>query len=179
MNPTDYHILLLDDDEIFVTTLARLFKRRGYPVHCSQTIDEACRLMKQQRFDVAVVDLRIGEESGLDAVNALKALDDKLHIVILTGYASISTAVEAVKRGATQYLTKPAEPDDIIKAALAPQQTKDLELPATPMSVRRLEWEHLQKVLMEHDGNISAAARALNMHRRSLQRKLQKKPVER
>ena len=101
-----------------------------------------------------------------------------ISIVVLTGYASIATAVEAIKLGASQYLTKPAEVEEIIEAFGKTCGNDNVETATNPMSVKRLEWEHLQKVLHEHDGNISAAARAMNMHRRTLQRKLQKKPVK-
>jgi two-component system response regulator RegA len=124
-----------------------------------------------------VIDLRIGYESGLEMVKALIALDDNTQIVMLTGFASIATAVEAIKLGAVHYLTKPANADEIVNALNKNDGDSSVAISENPLSVKRLEWEHLQKVLMQHDGNISAAARALNMHRRTLQRKLEKKPV--
>jgi two-component system, response regulator RegA len=124
-----------------------------------------------------VIDLRIGYESGLELVKALIALDDNTQIVMLTGFASIATAVEAIKLGAVHYLTKPANADEIVHALNKNDGDSAVSISENPLSVKRLEWEHLQKVLMQHEGNISAAARALNMHRRTLQRKLEKKPV--
>jgi two-component system response regulator RegA len=129
-------------------------------------------------FDRAIVDLRIGADSGLGLIRALLDTNGAMRIVILTGFASIATAVEAIKLGAVHYLTKPAGAREIV-AAFDREAGRDEVPPAPdPMSVRRLEWEHLQKVLADHEGNISAAARALRMHRRSLQRKLQKTPAK-
>ncbi|MDP3589243.1 MAG: helix-turn-helix domain-containing protein, partial [Methylobacter sp.] len=108
----------------------------------------------------------------------LISLDDNTTCVMLTGFASIATAVEAIKLGATHYLTKPANADEIVNALHKNEGDSSVLISENPLSVKRLEWEHLQKVLMQHDGNISAAARALNMHRRTLQRKLDKKPVK-
>jgi len=124
-----------------------------------------------------VVDLRLGDASGLGLIEALHALDPRTRIVMLTGYASIATAVEAIKLGATHYLTKPADPDEIIAALGRTSGDADIPVAAHPPSVERLEWEHIQKVLNQHQGNISATARALKMHRRTLQRKLAKRPV--
>jgi two-component system response regulator RegA len=181
MTDSMHRLLLVDDDEVFVTALARLFRRRGHEAEVALDTASAVAAVESEdaAFDAAVVDLRLGEESGLRVVEQLHRLDPELRIVVLTGYASIATAVEATKLGATQYLTKPAEPEDIIAAALRVEGDADVPLASEPMSVRRLEWEHVQRVLAEHDGNISAAARALNMHRRTLQRKLQKRPVRR
>ena len=116
-------------------------------------------------------------KSGLELVEKLHELDINTHIVMLTGYSSIATAVEAIKLGATHYLTKPADADEIVNALNRDKGDPSVAVKEKPLSVKRLEWEHLQKVLMEHDGNISAAARALSMHRRTLQRKLDKRPV--
>ncbi|OYV16661.1 MAG: two-component system, response regulator RegA, partial [Methylococcaceae bacterium NSM2-1] len=112
-----------------------------------------------------------------ELVKKLISLDDNTQIVMLTGFASIATAVEAIKLGAIHYLTKPANADEIVSALNKNEGDSSVSISENPLSVKRLEWEHLQKVLMHHDGNISAAARALNMHRRTLQRKLDKKPV--
>ncbi len=127
--------------------------------------------------EYAVIDLRIGHESGLELVKKLISLDDNTRIVMLTGFASIVTAVESIKLGAVHYLTKPANADEIVAALNKNEGDSSVGISESPLSIKRLEWEHLQKVLMQHDGNISAAARALNMHRRTLQRKLDKKPV--
>ena len=124
----------------------------------------------------AVVDLKLPGESGLKVVAMLADTLPVPAIVVLTGYASIATAVEAVRLGARNYLAKPADADEILAALLRDQPNADLAISPEPLSVARLEWEHIQKVLNEHDGNISATARALKMHRRTLQRKLEKNP---
>ena len=170
-------LLIVDDDEHFCNALSRAMERRGFRVAQSFDSATAVRLAEELSPAYAIVDLRIGEESGLPLIQALLGLNGAMRIIVLTGYASVATAVEAVKLGATDYLTKPAHPDDI--AAAFDREAGDAQTPPAtqPMSVRRLEWEHLQRVLLKHKGNISAAARALNMHRRTLQRKLQKRPV--
>src|SRR5690606_35559799 len=128
-------------------------------------------------FTKAVVDLKLAKESGLNLISELKQRQPDLEIVMLTGYSSIPTAVEAIKLGALNYLCKPADAYEI-RAAFDLQLKKQLEIPTKPPSVDRLEWEHIQKVLQENKGNISATARSLGMHRRTLQRKLQKRPVK-
>ncbi|MFO7603348.1 MAG: response regulator [Gammaproteobacteria bacterium] len=168
-------ILLVDDDEVFCATMARALTRLGHPVLTAHNSDEALRLAADAEH--AVIDLRIGEESGLNLIDQLHHLYPQLRMVILTGFSSIATAVEAIKLGAVHYLTKPTEASDIVTAFARIQGDAAIDIHTQPMSVNRLEWEHLQRVLTEHDGNISAAARALGMHRRTLQRKLQKKPV--
>ena len=171
-------LLLLDDDEVFCHVLSRALSKRKYQVRVAQDIDSALTLAQQHRPAIAIVDLRIGNESGLNAIKLLLEHLPKLRIVVLTGYASISTAVESIKLGAIQYLTKPTDIEEILKALYHDEGNPELDLQTRPMSTRRLEWEHLQKVLQDHQGNISAAARAMNMHRRTLQRKLAKKPVK-
>lgn len=171
-------ILLVDDEEVFCEILSRSLTREGYRVESASDINSALAKLDDNHFDFAVVDLRIGEESGLSLVKKLNEQSPETLIVMLTGYASITTAVEAIKLGATHYLTKPTEVEDII-AAFGKVQGDDQVKPAeNPLSVQRMEWEHIQKILQEHDGNISAAARAMGMHRRTLQRKLQKRPVK-
>jgi two-component system response regulator RegA len=128
------------------------------------------------RRKYAVVDLKMPGPSGLVLVKRLKELDAATRIVMLTGYASIATAVEAVKLGATHYLAKPADADEIVAAFHKSEGDEAAPLSSTPLSVERLEWEHIQRVMAEYEGNISATARALNMHRRTLQRKLAKYP---
>lgn len=171
------NLLLLDDDETFCELLSRAFTRRGYDTMIAHDLDSAERLAAERHPEYAVVDLRIGKESGLNAIKRLIESEPGIRIVILTGYASISTAVEAIKLGAIHYLTKPTEVDDIIKAFYHDQGDAAVPVETRPMSAKRAEWEHLQRVLNEYDGNISAAARAMGMHRRTLQRKLAKKPV--
>ena len=171
-------LILIDDDLVFCDVLSRALKRNGFSVQTSQSVSEACKLAEESLFEYAIVDLRIGQDSGLTMVKQLIKIHPGIKIVVLTGYASIATAVEAIKLGAKQYLTKPADVEDIIDGFGKEQGDVLAEPAVNPMSVKRLEWEHLQKVLQEHDGNISAAARAMDMHRRTLQRKLQKKPVK-
>jgi len=171
-------LLLVDDDEVYCEVLGNALEKRGYEVSIAHDLARALQLAEQTEPEYAVVDLRIGSESGLELVKQLATLDENTRIVMLTGYASVATAVESIKLGAVHYLTKPATADEVV-AALHRDEGDTTVLPAEhPMSVRRLEWEHLQKVLSEHDGNISAAARAMNMHRRTLQRKLAKRPVK-
>ncbi|MDO9212881.1 MAG: response regulator transcription factor [Methylococcales bacterium] len=170
-------LLLVDDDVTFCTVLKSALEKRNYEVIVANDVSSGILLAEQNLPEYAVIDLRIGYESGLEMVKALIALDDNTQIVMLTGFASIATAVEAIKLGAVHYLTKPANADEIVNALNKNDGDSSVAISENPLSVKRLEWEHLQKVLMQHDGNISAAARALNMHRRTLQRKLEKKPV--
>lgn len=169
-------LLLVDDDEVFCYTLMRALQRKGYAVKVAHSLEQATAIAPGQTLDYAVIDLCLGKTSGLTLVNWLHQHDSSIRLVVLTGYASIATAVDAIKLGATQYLAKPATVEQII-AALHPPPVPAV-LPAPPpvavMSVQRLEWEHIQQVLKGYDGNVSATARALNMHRRTLQRKLQK-----
>ena len=171
-------LLLVDDDELYCEVLSDALRKRGYAVSIAHNLADALELARQLEPEYAVVDLRIGTESGLEMVRQLAALDENTRIIMLTGYASVATAVESIKLGAVHYLTKPATAEDVV-AALHRDKGDATVMPAEqPLSVRRLEWEHLQKVLTENNGNISAAARALNMHRRTLQRKLAKRPVK-
>lgn len=171
--------LLVDDDEALTSVLARALTRRGF--HCIQahTADQALEVCKANSIDRVVLDLKLAESSGLQLIPQLLAVQPEMKIVMLTGYSSIATAVEAIKLGAENYLPKPAAVDDILAAfsGEAGQSVVAVE-DLTPPSVDRLEWEHIQRVLKEHDGNISATARALGMHRRTLQRKLNKRPVK-
>jgi two-component system response regulator RegA len=175
---TPWHILVVDDDTVFAETLARALGRRGYGVDTAATPDAALALVQARRPDATILDLKLAEVSGLNLIQPLKALNPEMRILLLTGYASIATAVEAIKLGATHYLPKPADTDEILAALGRESGDAALLLPEEPMSVDRLEWEHIQKVLAEHDGNVSATARALKMHRRTLQRKLAKRPVK-
>ena len=170
-------LLLVDDDLTFCTVLKSALQKRNYDVLVANNVDEGIQLAEEHLPEYAVIDLRIGYDSGLELVKKLIALDDNTQIVMLTGFASIATAVEAIKLGAVHYLTKPANADEIVLALNKNEGDASVSISENPLSVKRLEWEHLQKVLMQHEGNISAAARALNMHRRTLQRKLDKKPV--
>ncbi len=169
-------LLLVDDDDVFCQVLCHALEKRGFAVTVAHSVEQALPLIQPNPPEYAVVDLKMGGASGLTLIRALHELDPATRIVVLTGYASIATAVEAVKLGATQYLSKPANADEIV-AAFGHHASADFPLNTQTPSVERLEWEHIQRVLQEHQGNISATARALNMHRRTLQRKLSKRPA--
>jgi two-component system response regulator RegA len=171
-------LLLVDDDEIYCEVLSDALRNRNYAVSTAHNLATALELARDIEPEYAVVDLRIGAESGLQLVKQLAELDDNTRIVMLTGFASVTTAVESIKLGAVHYLTKPATADEVVAALHRDEGDATVKPSEQPLSVKRLEWEHLQKVLSEHKGNISAAARALNMHRRTLQRKLAKRPVK-
>lgn len=171
-------LLIVDDDEVFCEVLADALSNRGYEVASANTVRDGLEKAAQLEPEYAVIDLRIGSESGLALAGQLHALDENTRMVMLTGYASVATAVEAIKLGAVHYLTKPADADEILAALHKDEGDANVPLSDNPLTVKRLEWEHLQKVLNECDGNISAAARTLRMHRRTLQRKLAKRPVK-
>lgn len=173
------HILLVDDDETFTHVMARAMTRRGLRVTVAGSADEGLALARKDLPDYAVLDLKMDGDSGLVLLPKLLELDPDMQVVILTGYSSIATAVEAIKRGARNYLCKPADADDVLVALLSDRAEVENLVPENPISVDRLQWEYIQRVLGEHEGNISATARALGMHRRTLQRKLQKRPVRR
>ena len=174
-------ILLVEDDEVFAGVVIRALRNRGFTSRHASSIEETKDIIKDEIFDFAILDLNLGGETSLGLIPILKKNSSQTRILILTGYASIATAVEAIKLGADNYLAKPADTDEILAAMFADfnKDAEDLdeEIQLETMSVRRLEWEHIQRVLMENNGNISATARQLNMHRRTLQRKLHKKPV--
>jgi len=170
-------LLLVDDDPVFLGVLGKAMDKRGYDVISSSCIDDAILLANETLPDMAVVDLKLEGESGLDLIPALIDINPEMNIVVLTGYSSIATAVTAIKRGASDYLSKPVTAGDVIKALSGESQREEMMKEFSPMSVERVEWEHIQKVLKENDGNISATARSLGMYRRTLQRKLAKRPV--
>ncbi|MEZ4340757.1 MAG: response regulator [Sandaracinaceae bacterium] len=171
-------VLVVDDDETFRTRLARAFERRGWEVTTAADGDEALAAARRESPEHAVVDLRMPKMGGLALVSELVANDPTTKVVVLTGYGSIATAVEAVRRGAKDYLTKPVELDEVLHA-FDKGPGGEVEPPAVVPSLARAEWEHINRVLTECDGNISQAARLLGLHRRSLQRKLAKYPVSR
>ena len=175
LNNEQASLLLVDDDITFCQVLGRAMEKRGYSVTVAHSVEEALPLAAANPPEYAVVDLKMGGASGLILIQSLHELDPATRIVVLTGYASIATAVEAIKLGATQYLSKPANADEIV-AAFDHNANPVQALNIQPTSVNRLEWEHIQRILQENQGNISATARALNMHRRTLQRKLSKFP---
>lgn len=174
---TNKNLLIVDDDEIFCQVLANVIENRGYKTKQALNLHQAQIIVQDWKPHYAVVDLRIGNDSGLKVCQMLLDNIPNIQIVILTGYASIATAVEAIKLGVIQYLTKPTDVDTILNALMQDEADLDVDIPNKPLPVKRLEWEHLQNVLSENGGNISKAAEQLSMHRRTLQRKLQKKPV--
>ena len=177
---TQQYFLLVDDDEIFCSILSRALERREISTSTANSPQQAIKLMQQlgNVFSHAVIDLNMGKESGLALIPQLLSLDAQLKIIVLTGYSSIATTVEAIKRGASNYLCKPASVDEILAAFNENNINEQKKVSSKPLSVDRLEWEYIQKTLSENEGNVSATARTLGMHRRTLQRKLQKKPVQ-
>ena len=169
-------LLLVDDDPLLASTLARALYVRGYQVTIALDAEQALKAVAEEVPDCAVVDLKIRGESGLTLLPKLRQAGPETRIVILTGYASIATAVQAVKLGANEYLTKPTDADAIVAALQREGGDAGTPLPDRPLSPDRMEWEHIQRVLVEHDGNVTATAQALGMHRRTLQRKLGKRP---
>lgn len=176
MQPT---ILVVEDDHVFRKVLTLALGERGFDVQAAATGAAALDLARTESPEMAVVDLRLPDMSGLDVVRALKAIDGATSIVVLTGYGSIATALEAIRLGATHYLTKPTDADRVLEAFARGLESRPRDLPLDTPSLARVEWEHIQRVLADCDGNISEAARALTMHRRSLQRKLAKHPTPR
>jgi two-component system response regulator RegA len=175
-------LLIIDDDATFGRVLARALGSRGFEVIIAVNADEARALTRRHQPRYCVLDLKLGEENGLRLIPDLQRLVPDMRILLLTGYASIATAVEAIKRGAHDYLAKPVDADAVVRALVdgdGPHADDDevLDAPEAPLALRRLEWEHIHRVLTECDGNISETARRLGMHRRTLQRKLSKHPV--
>ncbi|MGM0703942.1 MAG: response regulator transcription factor [Pseudomonadota bacterium] len=179
MQDTDSRLLIIDDDEMFCHVLSRALTRRGFEVLVAHDADQALSFARQHQPQIATLDLKLEHSSGLKLLPDLLDIVPNCRVVVLTGYSSIATAVEAIKLGAVNYLCKPADADEILTALDRETGDPDAEVADSPPSINRVAWEHIQKVLQEHDGNISATARALGMHRRTLQRKLQKRPVRR
>ncbi|MGC1422229.1 MAG: response regulator [Terracidiphilus sp.] len=172
--------IIADDDEIFRSRLGRALEARGWEVFLAANTTQALSAAQENAPDLAIVDLRLGGENGLDVVRALRPLDPTMSLIMLTGWGSIATALEAVRGGADHYLTKPVDADQIIAAfkALSASGSNTTRTPKVP-SLAGVEWEHIQRVIADCEGNISQAARALGIHRRSLQRKLSKYPPAR
>jgi len=170
------NVLVVEDDTAFRTVLVSAFTHRGYDAQGVPDAASAISAAQRESPEMAVVDLRLPDQSGLDVVRALKAIDPSTAIVVLTGYGSIATALESVRLGALHYLTKPTDADRILAAFQHGLASRPRDLPTDPPSLARVEWEHLNRVLTDCDGNVSEAARQLGMHRRSLQRKLAKYP---
>ena len=170
----DPSLLLVDDDAAFLTRLERAMTRRGFAVRTAGSVQAGLAAVKESPPAFAVVDLRLEDGNGLDVVSALHQKRADARAVVLTGYGNIATAVTAVKLGAMDYLSKPADADDVINALLATGEDKP-EPPENPMSADRVRWEHIQRVYELCDRNVSETARRLNMHRRTLQRILAKR----
>lgn len=174
----DKLLLIVEDDEAFARTLKRSFERRAYRVLHARSQDEVIELLRTESPQYAVVDLKLDGVSGLSCVQTLHAHDQDMNIVVLTGFASIATAVEAIKLGARHYLAKPSNTDDIERAFGKAEGDTDVELSGRPTSIKTLEWERIHQTLADADFNISEAARRLGIHRRTLARKLLKRQVK-
>ena len=171
---TDATLLIVDDDGPFLRRLARAMEIRGFVVETAESVAEGVAKTKANPPQYAVVDLRLGDGNGLDVIEAIRQRRDDTHIVVLTGYGNIATAVTAVKLGALDYLAKPADADDVY-AALTQRPGEKAGVPENPMSADRVRWEHIQRVYEMCERNVSETARRLNMHRRTLQRILAKR----
>ena len=171
-------VLIVDDDTVFHHRLRLAFEVRGWEAHVAASGKEALTRARDAGPDLAIVDLRLQGESGLDIVKNLRESDSTISIIVLTGYGSIATALEAVRRGADHYLSKPVDVDQILAAyeAVNSSQPSESVPPSTVPTLARVEWEHIQRILTDCGGNVSQAAKLLGLHRRSLQRKLLKYP---
>ncbi len=170
----DRTLLIVEDDKPFLTRLARAMEGRGFVVETAESVEEAINRIRIAAPAYAVVDMRLGDGNGLDVVAAIRDRREDSRAVILTGYGNIATAVTAVKLGAIDYLSKPADADDVF-AALTRTTNEKVAPPENPMSADRVRWEHIQRVYEMCDRNVSETARRLNMHRRTLQRILAKR----
>lgn len=171
----DRSLLLVDDDEIFLKRLGRAMERRGFEVDLASSVAAGKARATAHPPAYAVVDLRLDDGNGLDVVDVLRAKRPDARIVVLTGYGAIATAVAAVKIGATDYLSKPADADEVVNALLQRDGALLPDPPENPMSADRVRWEHIQRVYEQCDRNVSETARRLSMHRRTLQRILAKR----
>jgi two-component system, response regulator RegA len=178
MEATNRRLVIVEDDAAFAATLKRSFERRGYDVDHASGPEELSELLAARTPGFAVVDLKLAGASGLTCVEALYARDPSIVIVVLTGFASIATAVEAIKLGARHYLVKPSSSDDIEEAFGRAEGDPGVALTERPTSIKTVEWEHIHQTLLETNFNISEAARRLGMHRRTLARKLEKRPIK-
>ena len=169
-------ILLVDDDSVYLQRLARALRDRGFTVAAVENAEAASEAAARLQPEAAVLDLRLPGANGLICLRELRIAWPDLSVLILTGYGSIATAMEAVRQGAWDYLTKPADTDQILAALQRDPSRRHCETEIVPPSLERIEWEHIQRFLTDKDGNISQAAATLGLHRRSLQRKLQKLP---
>jgi two-component system response regulator RegA len=167
-------LLIVDDDRPFLQRIGRAMESRGFSVALAETVAQGLAHIRKAPPDYAVVDMRLEDGNGLDVIAVLKEVHPETRAVVLTGYGNIATAVTAVKMGATDYLAKPADADDVYKALMAPPDAK-AQPPENPMSADRVRWEHIQRVYELCNRNVSETARRLNMHRRTLQRILAKR----
>lgn len=174
IDATDPSLLIVDDDGPFLRRLARAMETRGFTVEIAESVAEGIAKARAHPPKYAVVDLRLGDGNGLDVIESIRQHREDTHIIVLTGYGNIATAVTAVKLGAIDYLAKPADADDVY-AALTRQPGERAEVPENPMSADRVRWEHIQRVYEMCERNVSETARRLNMHRRTLQRILAKR----
>jgi two-component system response regulator RegA len=172
--PNDRSLLIVEDDKSFLQRLARAMETRGFAVTTSETVADGLQQVEKSAPAFAVVDMRLGDGTGLDVISALKRRRPDARGIVLTGYGNIATAVTAVKLGAVDYLSKPADADDVVAALLA-IDGKKAEPPENPMSADRVRWEHIQRIYELCGRNVSETARRLNMHRRTLQRILAKR----
>src|SRR3954469_11728708 len=172
--PGDRTLLIVEDDKSFLARLARAMESRGFTVTTAESVADGLNQLDTVTPAYAVVDMRLDDGNGLDVVSALKQRRPDARAIILTGYGNIATAVNAVKIGAVDYLSKPADADDVVAALLASGEEKS-ELPNNPMSADRVRWEHIQRIYEMCNRNVSETARRLNMHRRTLQRILAKR----
>jgi len=166
-------LLIVDDDVTFATVLGRALEKHGYDVRVQHTADDALASIQSTNFHFVLLDLMLGNTSGIQLIEPIKAANATTKIIMLTGFASIPTTVRALKLGASNYIAKPVGTYEVVAAL---NDVDEVIGDSKPMSLRRLEWEHLQRVLADHGGNISQAAKSLKMHRRTLQRKLLKRP---
>ena len=171
-------LLIIEDDINLASTLARRLTKQGFICDVAHNQSDALLRARQLVPDSILLDMKLGDDNGLMLIKPLRNLLENTHIVLLTGFASIATAVEAMRLGANDYLTKPIDMATLLKALNNEASTLETSIDDAVMSPERLEWEHIQQVLHSNNGNVSSTARQLNMHRRTLQRKLQKKPVQ-
>lgn len=172
--PPDASLIIVDDDRAFLQRLGRAMELRGFDVRMAATVSDGRLMIRERPPAFAVVDMRLEDGNGLDVIEELSRARPDARVIVLTGYGNIATAVSAVKLGAADYLSKPADAEDICNALLAPSDQK-AEPPMNPMSADRVRWEHIQRVFELCDRNVSETARRLNMHRRTLQRILAKR----
>ena len=177
MNARSESFLIIDDDQAFREVLAESLTRRGYHVVTAANGAQALAEARHARPRNVVLDLRLGNDSGLQLIAPLREIDDTMRIVVLTGYASIATAVEAIKLGAVHYLTKPTDAEEVFAAFSGSMASGEIGVRVEPTPLQHLEWEHIQRTLIGCNGNVSDAARRLGLHRRTLQRKLRKRPT--